>query len=59
MSNFLGIFDAIGEINEKYKHPRIKMTPMVKISLFALRVYLFFMVAILLYKFIQIAVFNK
>jgi hypothetical protein len=51
----LGFIDAIRDINEKYKTPRIKMTPMVKASLLMLRLYLFFMVAILLYKFIQIA----
>jgi hypothetical protein len=57
--HFLGIFDAIGRINEKYKHPKIQMTPMVRISLLALRLYLFFILAILLYKFISVAVGGK
>jgi hypothetical protein len=52
--NFLGIFDAVKEINEKYKHPKIKMTPMVKWSLLALRIYLFFIIFILLFKFISV-----
>jgi hypothetical protein len=56
ITHFLGIFDAIGRINEKYKHPRIQMTPMVRISLLALRLYLFFILAILLYKFISMAI---
>jgi hypothetical protein len=56
ITHFLGIFDAIHRINEKYKHPRIKMTPMVRISLLALRLYLFFILVILLYKFISMAI---
>jgi hypothetical protein len=52
--NFLGIFDSIKEINEKYKHPKIKMTPLVKWSLLVLRIYLFFIIVILLYKFISV-----
>jgi hypothetical protein len=56
--NFLGIFDAVRTINDKYKHPRIKMTPLVKISLLILRIYLFFMIVILLFKFIQLLALN-
>jgi hypothetical protein len=44
---------SIREINEKYKTPHIKMTPMVSFSLLVLRIYLLFMVAILLFKFIS------
>jgi hypothetical protein len=47
-------FDAIREINEKYKTPRIKITRMVSISLLLLRVYLIGMLILLLYKFITI-----
>lgn len=50
--NMLGIFDAVAKINEKYKQPRIKMTNMVRISMLILRIYLFFIIAILFYKFI-------
>lgn len=49
-----GFFASIREINEKYRHPRIQMTPMVNISLIALRVYLLAMLLVLLYKFITV-----
>ena len=45
---------AIRTINQKYKNPRIQMTPMVKISLLVLRLYLIGMVLILLYKFVTL-----
>lgn len=45
---------TIHEINERYKTPRIKMTKGVKITLFALRVYLFILVGLLFYKFFLI-----
>ncbi len=41
----------IGEINQKYSKPRLKMTPLVRFSLLALRVYLIMLVIILVYKF--------
>ncbi len=47
-------FAGIIEINEKYKTPRIKMTPLVSFSLFFLRFYLIFLVGILLFKFITL-----
>jgi len=53
--NFFGIFDAVRTINERYKHPRIQVTPMVRMSLLLLRLYLVFIVAILIYKFISMA----
>jgi hypothetical protein len=53
--NVLGIFNAVHTINERYKHPKIQMTPMVKISLLALRLYLFAILTILLFKFISVA----
>ncbi|HEY9151651.1 MAG TPA: hypothetical protein VIN60_02105 [Anaerolineales bacterium] len=49
-----GFFQAIREINEKYKTPQIKMTPMVSASLLILRLYLLATVAILLVKFIMV-----
>lgn len=52
---FRGFFAAVHDINEKYKQPQIKMTRMVSFSLLMLRLYLFFMVAILLFKFITLA----
>lgn len=41
----------IKEINKKYSNPRLKMTPLVRFSLFALRLYLIMLVIILIYKF--------
>ncbi len=51
---FRGFFQAVREINEKYKTPQIKMTRMVSLSLLLLRLYLLFTVLILLYKFITV-----
>ena len=42
---------AISNINKKYSKPRLKMTPLVRFSLFALRLYLIMLVFILSYKF--------
>lgn len=53
-SFFDDLFDKVHEINEKYKNPRIKMTPWVKATLFFLRLYLVFLVVVLLYKFATI-----
>jgi hypothetical protein len=52
---FLGLFDGIREINDRYKTPRIKMTPMVRFWLVFLRVYLILTIAILIYKFIVVS----
>ncbi len=46
--------EAIREINEKYKTPRIKMTRMVSFSLLMLRIYLIGMILLLVYKFITV-----
>jgi hypothetical protein len=48
----------IREINEKYKEPRLKMTPLVKYSLLILRLYLIMLVVILLYKFYTVVSFR-
>jgi hypothetical protein len=57
MQTFLKVprsfFRAIREINEKYKTPHIKMTRMVSVSLLILRLYLLFMIGLLLFKFIS------
>ena len=47
-------FRKISEINRKYATPRVKMTRMVKVALFMLRLYLLLLVAILFYKFITL-----
>jgi hypothetical protein len=49
---FRDLFQAIREINEKYKTPRIKTTRMVSLSLLLLRIYLLGMLVLLLYTFI-------
>jgi hypothetical protein len=52
MNSFREFVQAIREINEKYKTPRIKMTRMVSFSLVLLRVYLIGMLVLLAYKFV-------
>jgi hypothetical protein len=42
------------EINERYAVGRIEMSPAVKLSLFLLRLYLLFLVGLMVYKFITI-----
>lgn len=42
----------IGEINYRYRTPRIEMSPGIKISLMALRIYLLVLVSVMVYKFI-------
>jgi len=54
LDGFRDFFQAIREINEKYKTPRIKTTRMVSISLLMLRIYLLGMLLLLLYKFISV-----
>jgi hypothetical protein len=43
--------EKIKEINKKYSKPRLKMTPLVRAALLALRLYLIMLVIILIYKF--------
>jgi hypothetical protein len=51
-NGFRDFFQAIRDINEKYKTPRIKTTRMVSLSLLLLRIYLLGMLVLLLYTFI-------
>lgn len=44
-------FDRVIEINEKYASPSLVMSPVVKFALLALRIYLLFIVILLVYKF--------
>jgi hypothetical protein len=46
------LFRQIGEINRRYREPRIEMSAGVKASLLFLRVYLLFLVCLMVYKFI-------
>jgi len=45
-------FSKIAEINRRYAKPRVKMTKGVAFALFLLRLYLIFLVGILIIKFI-------
>ena len=42
----------IAEINARYRRPRIAMSGAVRLSLLALRLYLFALVGLMVYKFI-------
>ena len=44
---------TVKSINQKYAQPQIKMTPWVKFSLLSLRLYLIFLVGVLVYRFIS------
>jgi hypothetical protein len=44
-------FRPFVEITEKYRTPRIKMTRQVRIALLLLRIYLIFIVGLLIFKF--------
>ncbi|HXZ23995.1 MAG TPA: hypothetical protein VEH08_04600 [Methanomassiliicoccales archaeon] len=48
---FSGRFRPLLDITDKYRTPRIKMTRATKIALLALRLYLIFIIGILIYKF--------
>jgi hypothetical protein len=54
VNGFRDFLEAIREINQKYRTPRIKMTRMVSVSLLMLRIYLIGMLFLLLYKFITV-----
>ncbi len=56
VETFTDFYQAVHEINQKYKEPRIKVTPMVSAALLMLRLYLIGMVLILAYKFITLVV---
>ena len=43
---------AIAEINRRYHQPRIAMSPAVRLSLMALRVYLLLLVGLMVYRFV-------
>lgn len=49
---FKNTVSMVRSINQKYAKPQIKITPMVKFSLLSLRLYLIFLVGILVYRFI-------
>ena len=47
-----GTISTVKSVNQKYAEPQIKMTRLVKFSLLSLRLYLFFLVGILVFRFI-------
>jgi len=47
-------YAKIREINKKYDTPNIEMSKWVKFSLLSLRLYLIFLVCLLVYKFITL-----
>lgn len=48
--------EKVKEINQKYSVSRVQMSRAVKFSLLMLRLYLLFLVALLVYKFITIVI---
>lgn len=46
------LMSSIRAINRKYAKPQIDMTPFVKICLLTLRLYLFLLVGLMVYKFV-------
>lgn len=46
------LFHKVGEINRRYREPRIEMSLGVRASLLILRIYLLFLVGIMFYKFV-------
>lgn len=53
-SFFTRQFAKVREINKKYAKPNVEMSRWVKASLLFLRLYLIFLVCLLLYKFITL-----
>ena len=51
---FKNTASTVRTINQKFAEPQIKMTPWVKFSLLSLRLYLIFLVGILVYRFITL-----
>ncbi|MGD0158125.1 MAG: hypothetical protein ABSB50_18700 [Terracidiphilus sp.] len=51
---FSNAWDAVREINRRYKKPHVRMTPAVLFSLGLLRFYLLFLVGLLVWKFFSV-----
>jgi hypothetical protein len=52
MNTFRRLRTTIADINRRYQTPRIAMSPAVHLSLMALRVYLLFLVGLMVYRFV-------
>ena len=48
------LINKIREINQKYSKPKIQMSRPVKLALLALRLYLIFLIIMLLYRFLTL-----
>ncbi|MBI5908382.1 MAG: hypothetical protein HY848_00255 [Betaproteobacteria bacterium] len=46
------LFRKVAEINQRYREPRIEMSRAVRVALEFLRIYLLFLVCLMVYKFI-------
>jgi len=46
------LVQKIVEINRRYRQPRIEMSAGVRMSLLGLRVYLLFLISLMIYKFV-------
>lgn len=53
-NTFKSFVGKIREINHRYNKPHIEMSLGVKITLIALRIYLLFLVSLMVYKFITL-----
>jgi hypothetical protein len=51
---FKNTLSTVKSINQKYAKPQIKMTRGVKFALLSLRLYLLFLVGVLVYRFITL-----
>ena len=51
-----GNLDKVRAINRRYAHPRLAISPAVRVCLVILRLYLLFLVGLLAYRFIAIVV---
>jgi hypothetical protein len=54
MNTFRRLRGTLAEINRRYQTPRIVMSPAVRLSLMALRVYLLFLVGLMVYRFVTL-----
>jgi len=48
--------DKVRAINRRYAHPRLAISPAVRVCLVVLRLYLLFLVGLLAYRFVAIVV---
>ena len=51
-----GNLDKVRAINRRYAHPRLTISPAVRVCLLVLRLYLLFLVGLLAYKFVVIVI---